>query len=121
MSSVFRLRSEVAYKGKDNYRPVVVAGDTFVRGALKKLVRVGAVSFERNGCQGNPVIAYFLRHGAAQGQAIPLSNKYTLTTPTTNKPYSGVSSGLNPIRVTPYFPGLRQLAQGEITFTYRIM
>lgn len=59
---VFRLKSEVAYKDKVNYKSVSVSGDVFVRDQLKRLVKAGSVDFERDDCQGNPVVAYVQRN-----------------------------------------------------------
>ncbi|TFY79348.1 hypothetical protein EWM64_g4663 [Hericium alpestre] len=55
---IFRLKSEVTYKDKVNYRSVSVAGDAFVRNQFKRLVKVGLVEFERDDCQCNPVVTY---------------------------------------------------------------
>ncbi|TFY80295.1 hypothetical protein EWM64_g3715 [Hericium alpestre] len=120
---IFRLKSEVTYKDKVNYRSVSVAGDVFVRDQLKRLVKVGSVEFERDDCQGNPVVAYLQRNGAPQGKPTPLANDgYTLTksdaavfsTPLTNEPYSKISGDFNPIHVNPYFADYAALP-GTIT------
>ncbi|KAI0311286.1 acyl transferase domain-containing protein, partial [Amylostereum chailletii] len=120
---VFRLKSEVTYKDKVNYRSVAVEGDVFVRDALKQLVKVGSVAFDRDECQGNPVVEYLKRHGEAQGKAVPLASEYTLTTsdvatsfqsPATNEPYSQISGDFNPIHINPYFADYASLP-GTIT------
>ncbi|KAI0067274.1 fatty acid synthase [Artomyces pyxidatus] len=121
---VFRLKSEVTYKDKVNYRSVAVTGDVFVRDQLKRLVKVGSVDFERDDCQGNPVVAYLQRNGSAQGLPTPLANDgYTLTTtvgatdfqsPSTNEPYSQISGDFNPIHINPYFSDFASLP-GTIT------
>ncbi|KAF8271214.1 fatty acid synthase [Lactarius quietus] len=94
---IFRLRSEVTYKDKVNYRSVAVAGDVFVRGHLGRLVKVAYVDFERDESQGNPVVSYLQRHGSAKSAPIPLASEYHLTSssnpslyhaPATNEPYS---------------------------------
>ncbi|KAI0033531.1 fatty acid synthase [Vararia minispora EC-137] len=122
-SLIFRLKSEVTYKDFVSYRSVSVAGDIFVRDALKKLIKVGSVSFERDDCKGNPVVDYLQRRGEVQGQAVPLASEYTLTTedvsstykaPATNEPYSKISGDFNPIHVNPYFSDYASLP-GTIT------
>lgn len=120
---IFRLRSEVTYKDKVNYRSVAVAGDVFVRGHLGRLVKVAYVDFERDESQGNPVAAYLQRHGSAKSAPIPLAGEYHLTSntnpslyhaPTTNEPYSKVSGDFNPIHTNPYFAAYASLP-GTIT------
>ncbi|KAA1467738.1 fatty acid synthase [Dentipellis sp. KUC8613] len=119
---IFRLKSEVTYKCKVNYRSVSVAGDVFVRDQLKRLVKVGSVEFERDDSQGNPVVAYLQRNGAPQGLPTPLANDgYTLTksdatftSPLTNEPYSKISGDFNPIHINPYFADYAALP-GTIT------
>ena len=109
---IFRLRTEVTYKDKVNYRSVAVAGDVFVRGHLGRPVKVAFIDFERDECQGNPVMTYLQRHGSAKSAPIPLPTEYHLTSsanpsvyraPTTNEPYSKVSGDFNPIHTNPYF------------------
>lgn len=68
--------TSLIFRSEVTYRAVAVSGDVFVRDALKK---VHVATFGKGDCQGNPVTAYFLRHGAAQGQVIPLASEYTLT------------------------------------------
>lgn len=120
---IFRLRSEVTYKDKVNYRSVAVAGDVFVRGHLGRLVKVAYVDFERDESQGNPVSAYLQRHGSAKSAPIPLASEYHLTSsanpslyhaPATNEPYSVVSGDFNPIHTNPYFSSFASLP-GTIT------
>lgn len=120
---IFRLKSEVTYKDKVNYKSVSVSGDVFVRNQLKRLVKVGSVDFERDDCQGNPVVAYVQRNGSPQGLPTPLANDgYSLTTtgsttftsPVTNEPYSKISGDFNPIHVNPYFSDYANLP-GTIT------
>ncbi|KAI0264369.1 fatty acid synthase [Gloeopeniophorella convolvens] len=120
---IFRLRSEVTYKDKVNYRSVAVAGDVFVRGHLGRLVKVAYVDFERDDCQGNPVVAYLQRHGSAKSVPVPLASEYHLTSganpslytaPATNEPYSKVSGDYNPIHINPYFAAYASLP-GTIT------
>jgi hypothetical protein len=74
------------------------------------------VDFQRDDCQGNPVVAYLRRRGNPQGNITPLVNDaYTLlkdgstvfTTPLTNEPYSKISGGFNPIYINPLFLRLR--------------
>jgi len=123
MRLIFRLRSEVTYKDKVNYRSVAVAGDVFVRGHLGRLVKVAYVDFERDESQGNPVVAYLQRHGSAKSAPIPLPAEYHLTSstnfsfyhaPSTNEPYSKVSGDFNPIHTNPYFAAYASLP-GTIT------
>jgi fatty acid synthase subunit alpha len=76
---IFRLRSEVTYKDKVNYRSVAVAGDVFVRGHLGHIVKVAYVDFERDESQGNPVVTYLQRHGSAKSTPIPLAVEYHFT------------------------------------------
>jgi fatty acid synthase subunit alpha len=120
---IFRLRSEVTYKDKVNYRSVAVAGDVFVRGHLGRLVKVAYVDFERDESQGNPVVSYLQRHGSAQSAPIPLASDYHFTSsanpslyhaPATNEPYSKVSGDFNPIHTNPYFSSFASLP-GTIT------
>ena len=120
---IFRLRSEVTYKDKVNYRSVAVAGDVFVRGHLGRLVKVAYVDFERDESQGNPVVSYLQRHGSAKSAPIPLASEYHLTSnanpslyhaPATNEPYSKVSGDFNPIHTNPYFSSFASLP-GTIT------
>jgi fatty acid synthase subunit alpha len=120
---IFRLRSEVTYKDKVNYRSVAVAGDVFVRGHLGRLVKVAYVDFERDESQGNPVVTYLQRHGSAKSAPIPLSDEYHFTSstnpsfyhaPATNEPYSKVSGDFNPIHTNPYFAAYASLP-GTIT------
>jgi fatty acid synthase subunit alpha, fungi type len=120
---IFRLRSEVTYKDKVNYRSVAVAGDVFVRGHLGRPVKVGYVDFERDESQGNPVMAYLERHGSAKSAPISLDTEYHLTSsanpslyraPATNEPYSKVSGDFNPIHTNPYFASYASLP-GTIT------
>jgi fatty acid synthase subunit alpha, fungi type len=120
---IFRLRSEVTYKDKVNYRSVAVAGDVFVRGHLGRPVKVAYVDFERDESQGNPVMAYLQRHGSAKSAPIPLATEYHLTSsanpslycaPATNEPYSRVSGDFNPIHTNPYFASYAALP-GTIT------
>jgi len=120
---IFRLRSEVTYKDKVNYRSVAVAGDVFVRGHLGRLVKVAYVDFDRDESQGNPVVAYLQRHGSAKSAPIPLAAEYHLTSstnpslyhaPTTNEPYSKISGDFNPIHTNPYFAAHASLP-GTIT------
>ncbi len=119
----FRLRSQVTYKDKVNYRSVAVAGDVLVRNHLGSLVRVAYVDFERDESQGNPVVAYLQRHGSAKSAPIPLTTEYHLTSdsnpslyraPSTNEPYSKVSGDFNPIHTNPYFAAFASLP-GTIT------
>lgn len=120
---IFRLKSEVTYKDKAHYSSVTVSGDVFVRDQLKNLVKIGAVDFESENSQGNPVVAYLQRHGIAQGVTAALANEgYSLTdsgstlftTPLTNEPYSKVSGDFNPIHINPYFSDFASLP-GTIT------
>lgn len=120
---IFRLRSEVTYKDKVNYRSVAVAGDVFVRGHLGRLVKVAYVDFERDESQGNPVVTYLQRHGSAKSAPIPLAVDYHFTSstnpsfyhaPATNEPYSKVSGDFNPIHTNPYFAAYASLP-GTIT------
>ncbi|TFY80997.1 hypothetical protein EWM64_g3016 [Hericium alpestre] len=116
---IFRLKSEVTYKDKVNYRLVSVAGDVFVHDQLKRLVKVGSVEFERDDCQGNPVVAYLQRYGTPQGKPTPLANDgYMLTKSDaamfSNEPYSKISGDFNPIHVNPYFADYAALP-GTIT------
>jgi acyl dehydratase len=120
---IFRLRSEVTYKDKVNYRSVVVVGDVLVRGHLGRLVKVAYVDFERDESQGNPVVAYLQRHGSAKSAPIPLATEYHLTSdsnpslyhaPSTNEPYSTISGDFNPIHTNPYFAAYASLP-GTIT------
>jgi acyl dehydratase len=120
---IFRLRSEVTYKDKVNYRSVAVAGDVLVRGHLGRLVKVAYVDFERDESQGNPVTTYLRRHGSAKSAPIPLAAEYHLTSntdpslyhaPATNEPYSKVSGDFNPIHTNPYFAAYASLP-GTIT------
>jgi fatty acid synthase subunit alpha, fungi type len=120
---IFRLRSEVTYKDKVNYRSVAVAGDVLVRDHLGSLVKVAYVDFERDESQGNPVVAYLQRHGSAKSAPIPLTTEYHLTSdsnpslyraPSTNEPYSKVSGDFNPIHTNPYFAAFASLP-GTIT------
>ncbi len=120
---IFRLRSEVTYKDKVNYRSVAVAGDVFVRGHLGRLVKVAYVDFDRDESQGNPVVAYLQRYGSAKSVPIPLAAEYHLTSstnpslyhaPATNEPYSKISSDFNPIHTNPYFAAHASLP-GTIT------
>ena len=120
---IFRLRSEVTYKDKVNYRSVAVAGDVFVRGHLGRPVKVAYVDFERDESQGNPVMAYLQRHGSAKSAPIPLAAEYHLTSsanpslyhaPSANYPYSQVSGDFNPIHTNPYFASYASLP-GTIT------
>jgi hypothetical protein len=119
----FRLRSEVTYKDKVNYRSVAVAGDVFVRGHLGRLVKVAYVDFDRDESHGNPVVAYLQRHGSAKSAPIPLTSEYHLTSsanpslyhaPSNNEPYSKVSGDFNPIHTNPYFAAYASLP-GTIT------
>jgi fatty acid synthase subunit alpha len=112
-SLIFRVSSEVTFKEKSSYKDITVTGDAYVRDHLKRLVKVGTIDFEQDGCQGNPVVAYLQRHGTPQGQPTPLANDgYNLThtavspvflAPLTNEPYSKISGDFNPIHVNPYF------------------
>ena len=120
---IFRLKSEVTYKDKVNYRSVAISGDICVRDQLKRLVKVGSVLYERDNCKGNPVVAYVQRNGSPQGLASPLANDgYTLgvatnttyKSPFTNEPYSKISGDFNPIHVNPYFSDYASLP-GTIT------
>ncbi|EJD06870.1 fatty acid synthase [Fomitiporia mediterranea MF3/22] len=123
-SLIFRLKSEVSYKDKTHYSSVSVFGDIFVRDPLKNLVKVAAVDFSSDDCQGNPVVAYLKRHGTEPNVTAPLSNSgYSLTNanvpttfsaPLTNEPYSKVSGDFNPIHVNPYFSDFASLP-GTIT------
>ena len=115
---IFRLRSEVTYKDKVNYRSVAVAGDVLVRDHLGSLVKVAYVDFERDESQGNPFVAYLQRHGSAKSAPIPLATEYHLTSdsnpslyraPSTNEPYSKVSGDFNPIHTNPYFAAFASL------------
>jgi len=123
MRLTFRLRSEVTYKDKVNYRSVAVAGDVFVRGHLGRLVKVAYVDFERDESHGNPVVAYLQRYGSAKSAPISLAAEYHLTSstnpslyhaPSTNEPYSKVSGDFNPIHTNPYFAAYASLP-GTIT------
>jgi hypothetical protein len=122
---IFRLRSEVTYKDKVNYRSVAVAGDVFVHSHLGRLVKVAYVDFERDESQGNPVVAvaYIQRYGSAKSAPIPLATEYHLTSsiypslnhvPATNEPYSKISGNFNPIHTNPYFAAHASLP-GTIT------
>jgi fatty acid synthase subunit alpha len=120
---IFRLRSEVTYKDRVNYRSVSVAGDVLARDHLGRLVKVAYVDFERDESQGNPVVAYLQRHGSAKSVPIPLATEYHLTSdsnpslyhaPYTNEPYSRVSGDFNPIHTNPYFAAFASLP-GTIT------
>ncbi|KAL5526485.1 FAS2 [Sanghuangporus sanghuang] len=121
---IFRLKSEVSYKDKTHYSSVSVSGDIFVRDPLKNLIKVAAVDFSSDNCQGNPVVAYLKRHGTEQNVTAPLANEgYSLTKPSvptifnaplTNEPYSDVSGDFNPIHVNPYFSDFASLP-GTIT------
>jgi hypothetical protein len=80
------------------------------------------VDFQQDDCQGNPVVAYLLRHGNPQGSLTPLANDaYTLSkdgstvfiTPLTNEPYSKISGDFNPIHINPYFSDYASLAQSH--------
>ncbi|KAG5646963.1 hypothetical protein DXG03_001686 [Asterophora parasitica] len=112
-SLIFRIRSQVSFKDKTNYRNVSVSGEIFTRNQLKVLVKVGSVDFQQEDSHGNPVLAYIQRHGTAEGVVTPLPNGgYTLTntdgstvfnSPLTNEPYSKISGDFNPIHVNPYF------------------
>jgi fatty acid synthase subunit alpha, fungi type len=121
-SLIFRLKSEVTFRGKSIYHSVTVSGDVFVRDQIKRLVKVGYVDFEQDDCQGNPVLAYVQRHGAAEGTLIRLPDDgYTmtdstsvLTAPFTNEPYSKTSGDFNPIHINPYFSNFASLP-GTIT------
>ncbi|KAI5983403.1 hypothetical protein EDD15DRAFT_2390897 [Pisolithus albus] len=115
MTLVFRVRSEVTFKDKTSYRDVCVTGDVFLRDQLKRL--------RKEGCQGNPVVAYLQRHGIPEGRLTALANEgYTMTNnvstdftaPLTNEPYSIVSGDFNPIHVNPYFSDYASLP-GTIT------
>ena len=90
-----------------------MSGDIFVRDQVKALVKVGSVDFQRDGSQGNPVVAYLQRCGSLKGLVVPLPNGgYSLTkldenttfnAPLTNEAYSQVLGDFNPIHVNPYF------------------
>ena len=110
----FRVQSQVTYKDKTSN--VFVSGDIFVRDQLKWFVKVGLVDFQQDDCQGNPVVAYLLRHGNPQGSLTPLANDaYTLSkdgstvfiTPLANEPYSKISGDFNPIHNQSLFLRLR--------------
>ena len=60
MRLTFRLRSEVTYKDKVNYRSIAAASDVFVRDHLGRLVKVAYVDFERDESHSNPVVAYVI-------------------------------------------------------------
>ncbi|KIM75601.1 hypothetical protein PILCRDRAFT_78758, partial [Piloderma croceum F 1598] len=119
----FRMQSQVTYKDKTLYQNVSVSGDIFVHDQLKRFIKVGLVDFQQDDYQGNPVVAYPLRHGNPQGSLTPLANNaYTLSkdgstvfiTPLTNEPYSKISGNFNPIHVNPYFSDYASLP-GTIT------
>ena len=102
-----------------SYRLAAVAGDVLVRDHLGSLVKVTYVDFERDGSQGNPVVAYLQRHGSAKSAPIPLTTGYHLTSdsnpslyraPSTNEPYSNVSGDFNPIHTNPYFAAFPSLS-----------
>ena len=123
-SLIFRLKSQVSYKDKTHYSSVSVFGNVYIRDPLKNLVRVAAVDFNSDNCQGNPVVAYLKRQGKEQNLVAPLSNEgYSLASasvesvfkaPLTNEPYSKVSGDYNPIHVNPYFSDFAALP-GTIT------
>jgi fatty acid synthase subunit alpha len=81
------------------------------------------VDLQLDDCQGNPVVAYLLRHGNPQGSLTLLANDaYTLSKdgstvfiiPLTNEPYSKISGDFNPIHINPYFSDYASLP-GTIT------
>jgi len=117
----FKLQSELQFKDKTTYSSATVKGEVFVRDQLKNFNRVGNVNYEKEPCQGNPVIAYLQRHGKAMGRpvlfegggySIRSDDKYIA--PKTNLPYSTISGDFNPIHVNPYFSDFAQLP-GTIT------
>ncbi len=114
----FRLRSEVTYKDKVNYRSVAVAVDVFVRGHLGCLVKVAYVDFERDESHGNPVVAYLQCHGSAKSAPIPVAAKYHITSSTNpslyHAPSTNESGDFNPIHMNPYFAAYASLP-GTIT------
>jgi fatty acid synthase subunit alpha, fungi type len=118
---IFKLQSELHFKDKTTYASATVKGEIFIRDQLKALVRVGNVNYEKEPCQGNPVMAYLQRHGKPLGRAsIFEGNGYTVRSadkyiaPRTNLPYSTISGDFNPIHVNPYFSDFAQLP-GTIT------
>jgi len=121
---IFRIQSQVSFKDGTSYRDVSVTGDIFIRDQIKRLVKVGSVSFEQDDCQGNPVLAYLQRNCTPQGLIMPLTNDgYNMTAsegatvfkaPLTNEPYSKISGDFNPIHINPYFSDYASLP-GTIT------
>ena len=106
MRLIFRLRLEVTYKDKVNYRSVAVAGDVLVCDHLRSLIKVTYVDFERDESQRNPAVAYLQGRGSVKSAPMPLATEYHLTSdsnpsfcraPSTNKPFSKVSGDFNPI------------------------
>ncbi|KAH7106327.1 fatty acid synthase [Auriculariales sp. MPI-PUGE-AT-0066] len=118
---IFKLQSELHYKDKTTFASAAVKGEIFVRDQLKVLIRVGNVNYEKEPCQGNPVMAYLQRHGQALGRPVMFeASGYTIRSadkyiaPRTNLPYSTISGDFNPIHVNPYFSDFAQLP-GTIT------